>query len=130
MISFSTSITPTMTMSAALTTDLPHFRWDSVGTNARYTYGIFPVLSVICICSFRCRHRVTKFLLFFKLACRPEGDRDRKSLLFGDVTTNKSCVCHSTFSLRRRRSHQRSYSYAKIFVSRDSDRVARDEPHH
>ena len=27
-------------------------------------------------------------------------------------------------------SHQRSYSYAKIFVSRDSDRVARDEPHH
>ena len=25
---------------------------------------------------------------------------------------------------------QRSYSYAKIFVSRDSDRVARDEPHH
>ena len=26
--------------------------------------------------------------------------------------------------------NQRSYSYAKIFVSRDSDRVARDEPHH
>ena len=26
--------------------------------------------------------------------------------------------------------HQRSYSYANIFVSRDSDRVARDEPHH
>ena len=25
---------------------------------------------------------------------------------------------------------QRSYSYAKIFNSRDSDRVARDEPHH
>ena len=35
--------------------------------------------------------------------------------------------CSLTISLYY---NQRSYSYAKIFVSRDSDRVARDEPHH
>ena len=42
---------------------------------------------------------------------------------------NLTISCHGRQAWKTSQCAQRSYSYAKIFVSRDSDRVARDEPH-
>ena len=60
---------------------------------------------------------------------------ERGNILDLVITSSTSHIIAT--AVNRRRSlltttqlNQRSYSYAKIFVSRDSDRVARDEPHH
>ena len=49
------------------------------------------------------------------------------SILISAKSTFSSC---SFFTAHVSAPYQRSYSYAKILNSRDSDRVARDEPYH